>query len=136
MLLSSTESGSQTDMKQFSTSKRSHEAYDSSTQPIGCDNFPRTLHRLLECDNLHDVLCWSSDGVVVHFFLPELVKRVLLPYFHLQKAQSFFRKMNRWGFRKITMKANLGVRIDGRRVVVTARQSLTQTSFDVLFIVF
>lgn len=63
--------------------------------------FPQTLYQLLEDDEYKDACCWLPDGVAFALDPEIFTKKVINVHFPGSKFDSFKRKLNRWGFRRI-----------------------------------
>eukprot|EP00591_Stephanopyxis_turris_P002591 CAMPEP_0195518138 /NCGR_PEP_ID=MMETSP0794_2-20130614/12344_1 /TAXON_ID=515487 /ORGANISM="Stephanopyxis turris, Strain CCMP 815" /LENGTH=241 /DNA_ID=CAMNT_0040647057 /DNA_START=246 /DNA_END=971 /DNA_ORIENTATION=+ len=65
-------------------------------------NFPEILMEMISSDEVHDTISWTPSGTSFAIHHPKhLANHVLPKYFGQATFQSFTRKLNRWGFRKI-----------------------------------
>ena len=64
-------------------------------------SFPQIMMKLLEDAQYKDALCWLPDGLSFAID-PEVFQKEVIPiYFRGSKFDSFKRKVNRWGFKRI-----------------------------------
>jgi len=63
--------------------------------------FPVTMYQLLEDDDYKDACCWLPDGLSFAIDPDIFRKKVIDVHFRGSKFDSFKRKLNRWGFRRI-----------------------------------
>jgi len=71
--------------------------------------FPQRLHDVLSRTEAQSAVVWTTDGL--HFLIispRQFVSSVLPKYFKQTKFASFTRKLNRWGFRRISSGPNVG----------------------------
>eukprot|EP00544_Gedaniella_sp_CCMP2646_P015176 CAMPEP_0202489884 /NCGR_PEP_ID=MMETSP1361-20130828/7461_1 /ASSEMBLY_ACC=CAM_ASM_000849 /TAXON_ID=210615 /ORGANISM="Staurosira complex sp., Strain CCMP2646" /LENGTH=568 /DNA_ID=CAMNT_0049119685 /DNA_START=595 /DNA_END=2304 /DNA_ORIENTATION=+ len=64
-------------------------------------SFPHLMYRLLEDDEYKDALCWREDGLSFAIDADIFMKKVIAVHFRGSKFDSFKRKLNRWGFRRV-----------------------------------
>jgi hypothetical protein len=64
-------------------------------------SFPHLMYRLLEDDEYEDALCWLEDGRSFAIDADIFMKKVIAVHFRGSKFDSFKRKLNRWGFRRV-----------------------------------
>lgn len=63
--------------------------------------FPHLMYHLLEDDNYKDALCWLPDGLSFALDPDVFQRKVIEVHFPRSKFDSFKRKLNRWGFRRV-----------------------------------
>jgi hypothetical protein len=65
--------------------------------------FPERLMQILESPDevTRDALGWNSDGDGFWILSEEFAKKVITKYFQSTKFESFIRKLNRWGFKRV-----------------------------------
>ena len=64
-------------------------------------SFPHLMYRLLEDDEYKDALCWLQGGLSFAIDPDVFLKKVIAVHFRGSKFDSFKRKLNRWGFRRV-----------------------------------
>ncbi|KAH9076910.1 hypothetical protein Ae201684P_010840 [Aphanomyces euteiches] len=68
----------------------------------GIPKFLRSLYRMLEVED-PSVICWTVDGCAIQILSERrLETEILRKYFNHEKASSFQRQLNNFGFRKWT----------------------------------
>lgn len=64
-------------------------------------SFPERLQQIIECEEYSDAIRWSPKGDMFHISIGHFKKYVLEKHFGGTKFESFTRKLNRWGFRRV-----------------------------------
>jgi hypothetical protein len=77
----------------------------SAERPFGAEktsmNFPEKIMRILSFSEFAHVIRWNADGTEFCIFPQSFSETVLEPHFQGTKFQSFTRKLNRFGFKRI-----------------------------------
>ncbi|GAX12573.1 hypothetical protein FisN_13Lh025 [Fistulifera solaris] len=77
----------------------------SSKRPFGSEKtqmtFPEKIMRILSFPEFDHVIRWNAEGTEFSIVLDSFTETVLEPHFQGTKFQSFTRKLNRWGFKRI-----------------------------------
>jgi len=63
--------------------------------------FPEKLMELLNTKNCQDAMCWLPNGNGFALHPTSFMKKILPKHFEGTKFESFTRKLNRWGFKRI-----------------------------------
>lgn len=87
---------------QYKTSKQNLESSTLGKHlDVAYRTFPEKLMELLETEALKDVMWWLTDGEGFALAPQLFSSKVLSPYFYGTKFESFTRKLNRWGFKRV-----------------------------------
>ncbi|GAX27864.1 hypothetical protein FisN_13Hh025 [Fistulifera solaris] len=77
----------------------------SSKRPFGSEKtqmtFPEKIMRILSFPEFTHVIRWNAQGTEFSIVPDSFTETVLEPHFQGTKFQSFTRKLNRWGFKRI-----------------------------------
>jgi len=63
--------------------------------------FPEKLMELLNKEDCQDAMCWLTNGKAFALQPSMFMQKILPKYFEGTKFESFTRKLNRWGFKRI-----------------------------------
>lgn len=63
--------------------------------------FPEKLMELLNCEECQDAMCWLPNGNAFALHPTIFMNKILPKHFEGTKFESFTRKLNRWGFKRI-----------------------------------
>lgn len=63
--------------------------------------FPEKLMELLNSEEYQESMCWLPNGNAFALHPPKFLKEILPKHFEGTKFESFTRKLNRWGFKRI-----------------------------------
>jgi hypothetical protein len=91
------------DPKNKSEEKPSAEnkAREEVTLEVGTQTFPEKLYQLLQGDEMKDSMWWLPDGDAFCLVPMLFAHKVLDRHFQGTKLESFTRKLNRWGFKRV-----------------------------------
>jgi len=84
--------------------KRAADCDDASQEQTRVDNFmtfPERLMSLLGCDESAGSIYWTSGGDSFRIKTKDFTEKVLKVHFQGTKFESFVRKLNRWGFKRV-----------------------------------
>lgn len=78
------------------------ESKDSTRNATGRRlTFPEKLYELLKVNDCQDAICWLPNGNAFALHPTIFIKKILPKHFEGTKFESFTRKLNRWGFKRI-----------------------------------
>jgi hypothetical protein len=78
-----------------------------SKAPVGSgskrnmETFPEKMMQILESAEYEDAIWWNPDRVGFSIVPKKFTEKVLTKYFQGTKFESFVRKLNRWGFKRV-----------------------------------
>mmetsp|Transcript_530 Transcript_530/g.799 ORF Transcript_530/g.799 Transcript_530/m.799 type:complete len:685 (-) Transcript_530:136-2190(-) len=82
--------------------------FDQSSSNVSTQNstgrrltFPEKLYELLNVKDCQDAICWLPNGNAFALHPTMFIKKILPKHFEGTKFESFTRKLNRWGFKRI-----------------------------------
>lgn len=85
--------------------KGNHQEIDDETPKT----FPQTLMEILTSDDHTDIIAWLPHGQSFIIYKKKTFASIVLPiYFKASKFTSFTRKLNRWGFTRVTRGPEMG----------------------------
>ena len=87
--------------KEKETSDDQPEQDEDEAKEMHIKSFPETLHEILASPEYNDAVYWNAKGTTFRVAPTQFSKRILPQFFPGTKFESFTRKLNRWGFKRV-----------------------------------